>query len=102
MPDISHLHPDAHGLRLYRHNRRGELIACELVMFVRGRAAVHTTLNRARISGTVEVEPFDGSMDYFVDVYSDPNTFVQTVLLDRSSYAALKNKWMRCKVERDA
>lgn len=102
MADLSTIHPDARGLRLYRHDRRGYLIACELVMFVRGRQAVRTTLYRASISGIVEVEPFDGPMDYFADVHSDEYNFVQTVRLDRGSYAALKNKWMRCKIDRDA
>lgn len=97
---LDRLHPNAKGLKLYKHAAKDNLIACELVMFVGGRNAVDTTLRRAAISGTVQVEPFDGPQDYFADVYTDENTFEQTVLLDRRSYAALKNRWMRCTLER--
>lgn len=95
------LDPAAKGLRLYRHTRGGVLRACELVMFASGYAGVETTLRRAAISGTVQVEPFAGVMDYFADVYVDTHTFTQTVLLDRDSYLALKTRWMRCRAENE-
>lgn len=96
--NLEKLHPNAAGLRLYKHVG-DRLIACELVMFARGRPAVEMTLRRAAISGLVQVEPFEGKNDYFADVYVDPNSWEQTVLLDRRSYGILKNRWMRCKLE---
>ena len=98
--NLENLDPNAKGLCLQRHDRNDNLIACELVMFENGYNAVNTVLRRAGISGMVKVEPFDEPNDYFADVFVDDVTCTQTVLLDRKSYAALKNKWMRCKVER--
>lgn len=96
---LDRLHPKAAGLRLYRNTQAGMLIGCELVMFDAGRPVVDMILRRAAISGVVEVEPFDGGADYFADVYSAPENLEQTVRLDRGSYSALKNRWMRCRVE---
>ena len=85
------------GLRLARITRRGELILCESVRFVEGRAATDTTLRRAAISGRVEV---DGKIhDHFADILDDNGDIAGTVALDAKSYGALKNRWMRCKVE---
>lgn len=96
--NLDRLHPDAKGLRLYKHV--GErLVACELVMFVDGFPAVNTILRRAAIAGLVQVEPFDAPNDYFADVYTSENDWEQTVLLDRYSYRSLKTHWMRCKLE---
>ena len=61
--------------------------------------AINTVLRRAAISGTVKVEPYDETPDYFADVTTGPNTSTQTVLLDRNSYASLKNRGMRCKID---
>lgn len=90
--------PDtATGLKLYKIVR-GDLIACEAILFKRGKAAVQTVLNRAAVSGRVEV---NGDIeDHFADVLDADGSMVETVALDRKSYAALKNKWMRCKIER--
>lgn len=85
------------GLKLYRF--QGErLIACEDVIFTEGYNAVNTTLRRAAISGRVEVE---GEIkNHFADVLIDANgSWDQTIALDAGSYRALKNRWMRCKVE---
>lgn len=92
------LPPSSVGLRLARINSQEELFLCEAVLFVAGLAGVETTLRRAAISGRVEV---DGHIEnHFADVLDDNGDMVETVALDRHSYSALKNRWMRCKVER--
>ena len=99
--NINNLHPDAIGLCLHKHNAKDELLACELVTFTRGRPALITTLTRAALSGRVVVEPFDSAlMDFFADVYISEDEWVQSILLDKDSYRALKNRWMRCNLVR--
>lgn len=68
-------------------------------MFTNGAPAINTVLRRAALAGVVAVEPFEERMDYFADVYVDEHTSTQFVLLDRASYASLKNHWMRCRLE---
>ena len=97
--NLANLDPKACGIRLYRHSVKDELIACELVMFTGGAAAINTVLRRAALSGTVKIEPFDDPMDYFADIYVDETTLTQSVCLDRRSYNSLKTRWMRCKLE---
>jgi hypothetical protein len=88
---------DSVGLRLARINRKGELILCEKIHFENGRAAVHTLLRRAAISGRVEIE---GEIaDHFADVMDKDGDIVTTVSLDSKSYSVLKNRWMRCKIQ---
>ena len=65
--------------------------------FLRGLAGINMVLRRAAISGRVQVEPFDGRMDYFADVQDEAGNLLQSILLDENSYRALKNRWMRCK-----
>lgn len=85
------------GLRLARIDRKERLILCEAVRFVDGRSAVDTVLRRAQISGRVDV---GGKIsNHFADVLDDAGDIVETVALDAKSYRALKNRWMRCKVE---
>lgn len=89
---------DAVGLRLGRITKDEELILCEPVRFVRGCAAVELTLRRAALSGRVEVE---GEIaNHLADILNDKGNIVGTVALDAKSYGALKNHWMRCKVDR--
>lgn len=90
--------PDtATGVRLARIDRAERLILCEAVLFPGGRPAVQTVFNRASISGRVELE---GKVNnHFADVLDAEGDMVATVALDAKSYAALKNKWMRCKVD---
>jgi hypothetical protein len=97
---LERLHPEARGLKLYKHVS-DVLVACELVIFVDGWNSVNTVLRRAAISGVVKVEPFEERQDYFADVYTDEDTWEQTVLLDRKSYASLKNRWMRTRLEKE-
>lgn len=84
------------GLQLYRF--AGErLIACEAIQFKTGYSGVEIVLRRARISGRVDI---GGDIkDHFADVLDESGTILETVALDRKSYSALKNKWMRCRVE---
>ena len=88
---------EARGLRLARIDARENLILCEPVLFVDGLQAVDTVLRRATVSGRVEV---DGKIDnHFADVLDENGDLIGTVALDAKSYGALKNRWMRCKVE---
>lgn len=87
----------SNGLRLARIDSAENLILCEAVMFDDGAGAVELTLRRAMISGRVEV---DGKIDnHFADVLDAAGDIVGTVALDRRSYAALKTRWMRCRVQ---
>lgn len=86
-----------HGLRLARITNTEELILCEPIKFDGALPAVDTVLRRAAVSGRVEV---DGNIDYhFADILDGDGDMIGTVALDAKSYGALKNKWMRCKVE---
>lgn len=85
------------GLRLARIDRKEQLILCEPVRFMRGTPAVQQVLNRAKISGRVQV---NGKIkNHFADALDENGDIVQTIALDAKSYGALKNKWMRCKVD---
>ena len=85
-------------LRLGRITKGGDLILCEAMIFDAGRSAVETVLRRAAISGRVEV---GGKIaDHLADVLDANGDMVETVALDRKSYSAIKNRWMRCRVER--
>ena len=88
---------EATGLRLHRIARE-ELISCEEVQFQKGSTGVEIVLRRAAVSGRVEV---GGELDeYFADILDVRGDILETVALDRQSYKALKNRWMRCKVYR--
>lgn len=93
---LSNLPESAVGLRLARifHER---LILCEAMRFDNGRKGVEITLRRAQIAGLVDFEA--EIKNHFADVLDEGGDIVETVALDAGSYSALKNKWMRCKVE---
>jgi len=94
---LDNLPPETVGLRLYRIDRKDNLIGCEGVRFVAGRPAVLTTLIRAAISGRVEV---NGKIDnHFADALDGDGNLLETVALDSESYRSLKTRWMPCKVE---
>lgn len=94
---LDQLPPSAVGLKLHRFEAGGRLLACEAIRFVGGLHALETTLRRAAVSGRVEI---GGEIaDHFADVIDDEQTILETIALDRKSYSALKNKWMRCKME---
>lgn len=94
---LDSLPEDAIGLRLYRQGKN-DLIGCEAVIFKEGRAAIDTVLRRAALSGRVEVG--GEVVDHFADILVDESgTWSATVALDAGSYRALKERWMRCKVD---
>lgn len=87
---------DAHAVRLYRISRE-KLIACEAVAFPGGPSSIDTVLRRANISGRVEIE---GKItDHFADLLNEDGSMVATVALDAGSYRALKERWMKTRVE---
>lgn len=89
---------EAVGLRLARITRREELVLCEAMRFAGGAPEVDMALRRARISGRVEI---GGDIaNHFADVLDEGCNIIETVALNARSYSALKNKWMRCKVDR--
>jgi hypothetical protein len=88
---------EAVGLQIGRL-KGDDLVMCEAMRFPNGRAGVELVLRRAAISGRVEIE---GEIeDHLADVLDDNGDIIATVALDRRSYSAIKNRWMRCKVER--
>lgn len=95
---MSGLPNNATGLRLARITPQDELILCEPVQFTAGLPSVDTVLRRAAISGRVEIDGDIG--DHFADVLDRDGDIIETVALDAASYRALKNRWMRCKVDR--
>lgn len=90
--------PEAVGLRLARIDRKEQLILCERIRFTEGFSGAEIVLRRAAISGIVEVG--GDIVNHFADVLDDGGDIIETVALDKGSYSALKNRWMRCKVER--
>ncbi|MBP7339722.1 hypothetical protein [Niveispirillum sp.] len=87
----------AHAVRLYCVVK-DEAVPCEAVQFAGGAGAIDTVLRRAAISGRVEI---GGEVeDHFADLLDGSGDMVETVALDRASYSALKNRWMRCRVRR--
>ena len=87
-------------LRLGRIDSKDRLILCEAMEFGEGVAGVNTVLRRAAISGRVEI---GGDIkNHLADVLNDEGDLIETVALDGRSYSALKNRWMRCKVEQSA
>ena len=89
--------PEAVGLKLHRIDSKDRLHACESVRFVKGYAGVERAIRLASVSGRAEV---GGKIkDHFADVLDADDSLIETVALDANSYAALKNHWMRCKVE---
>jgi hypothetical protein len=95
MPSV--LPHESTGLRLGKIFADGRGLLCEAIRFPGGRDAVDTVLRRAAISGRVDI---GGDIeDHFADVLDADASIIETVALDRRSYSALKNHWMRCKVE---
>lgn len=84
-------------LRLGRITKNGDLILCEAMILRGGRPAIETILRRANLAGRVEI---GGEIkDHLADVLDAEGDMVETVALDRKSYGAIKNRWMRCRVE---
>lgn len=97
MSALAGLPEAAVGLRLGRIDPRGDLLLCERIRFAAGWDGVHTVLRRAALSGRVEI---GGEVEnHLADVLDDNGDMIETIALDRRSYAALKNRWMRCRLE---
>jgi hypothetical protein len=93
---VFNLPPTAAVVRLARI-RGDDLIFCEAMLLPGGATAIDTILRRAQLSGRVEV---GGEIaNHFADILDEAGDMVQTVALDSKSYSAIKNRWMRCKVE---
>lgn len=86
------------AIRLCRCNNKS-LYLSEEVGFSNGSLGIDTVLRRAAVSGHVEVGGLLGA--YFSDLLDKEGDIVETVALDRGSYGALKNKWMKCKMLKD-
>lgn len=88
---------DATGLRLCKMVG-DDLRTSEGVRFTEGRAAVFTVLNRASVSGHVGGE-IDSTTNWWADFLNSEGDGVAEIRLDRHSWNALKNQWMKCKME---
>jgi len=87
-------------VKLFRINSREELIACESMLFTSSEN-FEMILRRAAISGRVELGAEAKIQNHFADLQDKDENLIATVALDAKSYGSLKNKWMRCKVERN-
>ena len=85
------------GLRLCKMVR-GKLVVCEPVQFVQGAAGADTVLRRAHLAG--KVGPIGEAVDYWADLLNADDDWFETIALDSASWGALKNHWMRCRIER--
>ena len=85
------------GLRLCKIVGADDLRISEEVIFERGRSAVLVALNRASLSGHVG-GGIDRTTDFWADQLDANGDSVGEIRLDRHSWNALKNKWMRCKM----
>lgn len=95
---LEDLPSEAVGLRLAKITKADELILCEPVEFVGGRAAVDTVLRRAAISGPVG--PVGEAGDFFADILDADGSMIETIALSRKAWNSLKNHWMRCRIDR--
>lgn len=97
MVGLDNLPQDAAGLQLCKVVRE-KLILCEEVMFSNGRSAVENTLRRADVSGTVG--PLGQTGDFWADVLNADGDMIDNIALDRGSWNSLKNRWMRCRIQK--
>lgn len=97
MADLSNIPADAVGLRLCKAKGDDDIVCCEPIRFAQGRSAVNTVLRRAAISG--KVGPIGETGDFWADFLNEDGDWTETVALDREAWNALKNRWMRCRVE---
>lgn len=73
-----------------------DLRMTEVVQFERGHEGVDTVLRRAALSG--RVGPMGDAGDYWADLMNANGEMEETIALDRASWNALKNHWMRCRM----
>ena len=84
------------GLRLCKV-ARGALFISDDVVFAGGRPAVLRTLTLAAISGHVG-GPIGPETNFWADVLAANGDHLSEIKLNRLSWNALKNKWMRCRL----
>lgn len=96
MSAIKDIPEAATGLRLCKMVG-DELVLAEEVQFPGGLASVDVTLRRAAISG--QVGPVGETGDWWADIFDAKGDMIETIALDRRSWNALKNRWMRCRIE---
>lgn len=87
--------PEACGLRLCKMVGE-DFRLFEACIFPEGRGAVLKILARAEISGHVGGALLDET-DFWADIMVSPDTWTDSVRLDRGSWNSLKNHWMRCR-----
>lgn len=85
------------GLRLCKV-AGDDLVMCESIHFGRGRVGATMALRRAAISGAVG--PLGETGDYWADVLEDGEDWTDTVALSREAWNALKNRILRCRIDR--
>lgn len=77
--------------------RKENLILCEARLFPGGAAAIDTVFRRTAVSGRVD----DGRIDnHFAFILNMDGGIMQTIALDRRSYATMNYRWMPCKVQK--
>lgn len=86
---------EAAGLMLCKIVGDDDLRISEAVTFKNGRPAVLTTLSRANLSGHVGGS-IDNTARYWADLLNADGDGIGEIRLDRDSWNALKNRWMRC------
>ena len=99
LPFESDILPETVGLRLCKVIKDDELKMAEGVIFERGRPAVMTALNRASICGHVG-GGIDKTTDFWADQLDANGDHIGEIRLDRGSWNILKNRWMRCRMQR--
>lgn len=90
--------PESAVIRLAKIDGKENLMFCEAMLFDGGWTAVDTVLRRAHVSGRVEVG--GEIVNHFADILDAQGDLIETVALDSRSYSALKNRWMKCRLER--
>ena len=68
-----------------------------LYPIARGAAAIDAILRGVSISGRVEIG--GDIQDRFADLPGLGGSMIETVALSRTSYSALKNRWMRRRID---
>lgn len=84
---------DAVGLRLCKMVG-SRLRLAEPVAFAKGRSAVISTLNRAAVCGHVG-GGIDADTEFWADQLDENGDSIGEIRLDRGSWNALKNRWMK-------
>lgn len=98
MSDTIQIPANVVGLRLCKMVAGNQLVLCEAIEFARGAPAVDTVLRRARISGSVG--PIGETGNYWADLMVVNGDWIDTIALSQAAWNSLKNRWMRCRIEK--